>query len=855
MTTAAKSFYEVLGVQKTADDRTIKKAYFALVRQFPPETHPEEFKKIREAYEVLSDASSRREYDSIGQYDQHGEGVSEEIRQALDAIEQQRYADARLILSKLLNKSPDLHFARDLLGMAYLHDKKPQQALEIFDDLLRVHADNGAYALHRAYALHQLEKYKDATAAYQHASKLAPDDVRPLVALADCFMDQKLWNDAVKVLDQAINLDGEVNFKDFGLFVRKLQVELERRDTAAVTAVLEQLMKIIPPEEAARKYVANRLGTLAAPLFAQERVDEANLLMREAAKLDPKRGAGVMPANFTVDIELLPDSAKEWLTRMNRENAPTKVKASKYGLAVLFILLSAGAVWYGGSAAFISRQPVEGLGYLMLFGGLAAAGAFFAEGIRRWVVAARSPYGAYSIVHPLYLLQVRVDEVVAWPLANLRDVRVTHHSTNGVYTRSAISLKFAKRTFNVGIYGREASVDWANGILAKRRRVLELMYSGMLEESLEEGPLIPAELVPADDKKPRRGPSRAAAFKKMRPVYAAAVVAAGVLTALAIPLNQRKADDNAWSTARSAYRNKVDAYDQYLAEFPSGRHAAEAKEAKEALYTRALERLKAREGAALVPALTEVVNLLRQKQTSWVNVVYESKTAFDTLDLTKLPEKLRGTVLAPDQAFTATANSGRERQISRALESALDNLLGEGVISVNEYGVKDTPVTFAISYQVGLTGALYESVKDTSRYGAAGAAGQVDKRFLGIGFVWDFGVKLNGEKDARYSFQLQSEPAKNIRWSTYSYGGRAYESPTLPYDKMAESAFEDFKAQLAVRFGDRSARPRDRAAEMREALEGDASEDAEAEEPTPTPTRRRSQRPNVQPAKATLHGQ
>ena len=39
MTTAAKSFYEVLGVQKTADDRSIKKAYFALVRQFPPETH------------------------------------------------------------------------------------------------------------------------------------------------------------------------------------------------------------------------------------------------------------------------------------------------------------------------------------------------------------------------------------------------------------------------------------------------------------------------------------------------------------------------------------------------------------------------------------------------------------------------------------------------------------------------------------------------------------------------------------------------------------------------------------------------------------------------------------------------
>jgi len=112
------NFYEILGVEKTADERAIKKAYFALVRRYPPETHAEQFKKLREAYEVLSDAEARREYDSIGQYDAHGEHVGEQIRLATQAIEEQRYADAQVILARLVNEKPDLAFAKDLLGMA-----------------------------------------------------------------------------------------------------------------------------------------------------------------------------------------------------------------------------------------------------------------------------------------------------------------------------------------------------------------------------------------------------------------------------------------------------------------------------------------------------------------------------------------------------------------------------------------------------------------------------------------------------------------------------------------------------------------------------------------------------------------
>lgn len=57
-----KTPFEILGVDETADDQQIKKAYLAEVRQFPPERFPEEFKRIREAYEKIKTVKDRLRY-------------------------------------------------------------------------------------------------------------------------------------------------------------------------------------------------------------------------------------------------------------------------------------------------------------------------------------------------------------------------------------------------------------------------------------------------------------------------------------------------------------------------------------------------------------------------------------------------------------------------------------------------------------------------------------------------------------------------------------------------------------------------------------------------------------------------
>jgi curved DNA-binding protein len=68
----ADDYYKILGVEKNADQEDIKKAYRKLALKFHPDRNPnnreaeEQFKKISEAYAVLSDQEKRKQYDNFG---------------------------------------------------------------------------------------------------------------------------------------------------------------------------------------------------------------------------------------------------------------------------------------------------------------------------------------------------------------------------------------------------------------------------------------------------------------------------------------------------------------------------------------------------------------------------------------------------------------------------------------------------------------------------------------------------------------------------------------------------------------------------------------------------------------------
>ena len=67
-----RDYYEVLGVDKSADEAAIKKAYRALAKKYHPDMNPgdaeaeKKFKEASEAYAILSDPEKKRQYDQFG---------------------------------------------------------------------------------------------------------------------------------------------------------------------------------------------------------------------------------------------------------------------------------------------------------------------------------------------------------------------------------------------------------------------------------------------------------------------------------------------------------------------------------------------------------------------------------------------------------------------------------------------------------------------------------------------------------------------------------------------------------------------------------------------------------------------
>ena len=79
-------YYDTLGIQRDADEKGVRRAFRSLARKYHPDLNKDDkdaeakFKEINEAYEVLSDADSRKKYDTYGDRWRDADRIEEQHR-------------------------------------------------------------------------------------------------------------------------------------------------------------------------------------------------------------------------------------------------------------------------------------------------------------------------------------------------------------------------------------------------------------------------------------------------------------------------------------------------------------------------------------------------------------------------------------------------------------------------------------------------------------------------------------------------------------------------------------------------------------------------------------------------------
>ncbi|MDR1970532.1 MAG: DnaJ domain-containing protein [Treponema sp.] len=201
-----KSYYETLGVAKNAEEAEIKRAYFSLVRQYQPDRFPEEFKKIRAAYETLMDREKRSEYDAIGNLPN---SVVPLYREAQWFDRLGRRSKAAEFYEMILKGHPELDKVREQYARSLSADSKTGKAVEVWEELCRRHPDKSHYARELGNSYLERGWNKKALTETQRALALDPFSTDTWSSLITCTIavlnvGQESWDELKKLSRKAL---------------------------------------------------------------------------------------------------------------------------------------------------------------------------------------------------------------------------------------------------------------------------------------------------------------------------------------------------------------------------------------------------------------------------------------------------------------------------------------------------------------------------------------------------------------------------------------------------------------------------------------------------------------------------
>ena len=255
-----KDYYSILNIARDATDMEIKNAYFALVRVYPPDRHPTEFMKIREAYEVLVDDNTRRQHDEVDAMSDVVKAYFKEGRKALDAGAAE---EAIRLLEQVIKVYPKFSVVNSLLGEAYFINENSGKAIRIFEELVSRERNNAGFSSQLAHAYAMRGWHLKAIQQYHRALSLDEDNISLWLGLLDCYFTAKDYEEAKKTVLAGLEVSNRKGWDNLELYYHIIQIDILSGDHAGMKQHLEEMKNKAVENEEERANVAWFLVSLA----------------------------------------------------------------------------------------------------------------------------------------------------------------------------------------------------------------------------------------------------------------------------------------------------------------------------------------------------------------------------------------------------------------------------------------------------------------------------------------------------------------------------------------------------------------------------------------------------------------
>jgi len=279
-----KDYYSVLNIATDASATAVKKAYFRLVRQFPPDRYPKEFMRIREAYEVLIDDNTRRQYDVV---DSMPDIVKRYFAEGQKAMEAGDFPGAIKLLEEVIRVYPHFAVVKGLLGQAYLENDNSGKAIRVFEELVAEERNNAGFVrlLAQAYALRGW--HKKAVEQFKQALQLDEDNISLWLGLIDSYLQGDDFESAQEAVRKGIEVSNRKGWDNLELYFHIIQIDIFSRDYASMTKHLEEMKNKAVEKEEEKTNVAWFLAALSKLLHGMGMYSEAQATIDTAYALEP----------------------------------------------------------------------------------------------------------------------------------------------------------------------------------------------------------------------------------------------------------------------------------------------------------------------------------------------------------------------------------------------------------------------------------------------------------------------------------------------------------------------------------------------------------------------------------------